>query len=125
MKIYTVLYKKYCSLPDVLIFFTLYTFLRKHLDPQNLQENILWTELFGRFESSYIWHETNTLFYFKKIMPTVKHGGGSVVVSGGWMTCCNCRNHELCSLLENPKAKCPAILFFPEAQRTLGFAAGK
>lgn len=44
-------------------------------------------------------------------MPTVKHGGGSVVVSGGWMTCCNCRNHELCSLLENPKAKCPAIIF--------------
>ncbi len=34
-------------------------------------------ELFGR---CVIWHKTNTAFYKKNIIPTVKHGGGSVMV---------------------------------------------
>ncbi len=49
--------------------------------------NILWTdetkvELFGRCVSRYIWHKTNTGFHKKNIIPTVKHGGGSVKVWG-------------------------------------------
>ncbi len=36
-------------------------------------------ELFGR---CVIWHKTNTAFYKKNIIPTVKHGGGSVIVWG-------------------------------------------
>ncbi len=30
--------------------------------------------------SRYIWHKTNTAFHKKNIIPTVKHGGGSVMV---------------------------------------------
>jgi len=49
--------------------------------------NILWTdktkvELFGRCVSRYIWHKTNAAFQKKNIIPTVKHGGGSVMVWG-------------------------------------------
>ncbi len=36
-----------------------------------------WT--FGRCVSRYIWRKTNTAFHKKNIMPTVKHGGGSVM----------------------------------------------
>ena len=64
------------------------TFAKKHLDdPQDFWENILWTdetkvELFGRCASRYIWRKTNTAFHKKNIIPTVKHGGGSVMVWG-------------------------------------------
>ncbi len=39
-------------------------------------------ELFGRCVSCYIWRKTNTAFHKKNIIPTVKHGGGSVKVWG-------------------------------------------
>lgn len=62
------------------------TFAKKYLDyPQDFWANILWTdatkvELFGRCVSRYIWRKTNTAFHKKNIIPTVKHGGGSVMV---------------------------------------------
>ncbi len=64
------------------------TFAKKYIDyPQDFWANILWTnetivELFGRCVSCYIWHKTNTEFHKKNIIPTVKHGGGSVMVWG-------------------------------------------
>ncbi|KAK3522272.1 hypothetical protein QTP86_000580 [Hemibagrus guttatus] len=63
-------------------------FARKHLDdPQDFWENTLWTdetkiELFGRSVSHYVWRKSNTAFQKKKITPTVKYGGGSVMVWG-------------------------------------------
>ena len=39
-------------------------------------------ELFGRCVSRYIWRKSNTAFQKKNIIPTVKHGGGSVMVWG-------------------------------------------
>uniref|UniRef100_A0A9J7ZRY6 Transposase n=1 Tax=Cyprinus carpio carpio TaxID=630221 RepID=A0A9J7ZRY6_CYPCA len=54
------------------------SFARKHLDdPQDFWKNALWTdetkvELFG----------SNTTFQKKNIIPTVKYGGGSVMVRG-------------------------------------------
>ena len=64
------------------------TFAKKHLDhPQDFWDKILWTdeskvELFGRQGSGYIWRKANTAFHIKNIIPTVKHGGGSVMVWG-------------------------------------------
>ncbi|KAK3542759.1 hypothetical protein QTP70_002767 [Hemibagrus guttatus] len=64
------------------------SFARKHLDdPQDFWENTLWTdetkiELFGRSVSHYIWRKSNTAFQKKNIIPTVKYGGGSVMVWG-------------------------------------------
>ncbi len=64
------------------------TFAKKYLDyPQDLWANILWTdetkvELFGRCVSRYIWRKTNTAFHKKNMIPTVKHGGGSVMLWG-------------------------------------------
>ncbi len=64
------------------------SFARKHLDyPQDFWENTLWTdetkvELFGRGVSRYIWRKSNTAFQKKNIIPTVKYGGGSVMVWG-------------------------------------------
>ena len=62
------------------------SFARKHLDdPQDLWENTLWTdktkvELFGRCVCHYIWRKSNTAFQKKNIVPTVKYGGGSVMI---------------------------------------------
>ncbi|KAK3551411.1 hypothetical protein QTP70_017294, partial [Hemibagrus guttatus] len=64
------------------------SFARKHLDdPQDFWENTLWTdetkiELFGRSVSHYVWCKSNTAFQKKNIIPTVKYGGGSVMVWG-------------------------------------------
>lgn len=62
------------------------TFAKTHLDhPQSFWNNVLWTdeskvELFGRNASRYIWRKKNTAFEKKNIVPTVKHGGGSVMI---------------------------------------------
>ncbi|KAK3571029.1 hypothetical protein QTP86_001280 [Hemibagrus guttatus] len=64
------------------------SFARKHLDdPQDFWENTLWTdetkiELLGRSVSHYVWCKSNTAFQKKTIIPTVKYGGGSVMVWG-------------------------------------------
>ncbi|KAK3510401.1 hypothetical protein QTP70_005894 [Hemibagrus guttatus] len=64
------------------------SFARKHLDdPQDFWENTLWTDetkikLFGRSVSHYVWRKSNTAFQKKNIIPTVKYGGGSVMVWG-------------------------------------------
>ncbi|KAK3574450.1 hypothetical protein QTP86_006615 [Hemibagrus guttatus] len=64
------------------------SFARKHLDePQDFWENTLWNdetkiEHFGRSVSHYVWRKSNTTFHKKNIIPTVKYGGGSVMVWG-------------------------------------------
>ncbi len=60
------------------------------LSPRLLHKvSFLWTdetnvELFGKCVSRYIWRKTNTAFHKKNIIPTIKHGGGSVMVWGGF-----------------------------------------
>ncbi|KAK3510334.1 hypothetical protein QTP70_002516, partial [Hemibagrus guttatus] len=61
------------------------SFARKHLDdPQDFGENTLWTDetKIGRSVSHYFWCKSNTAFQKKNIIPTVKYGGGSVMVWG-------------------------------------------
>ena len=48
---------------------------------------VLWTDeskikLYGHNENRYIWRKTNTAFDEKNLIPTVKHGGGSIMVWG-------------------------------------------
>uniref|UniRef100_A0A8C4TBF5 Transposase n=1 Tax=Erpetoichthys calabaricus TaxID=27687 RepID=A0A8C4TBF5_ERPCA len=60
--------------------------LLDHVDkPQGYWKNVLWTdetkiELFGLNEKCYVWRKENTVFQHKNLMPSVKHGGGSVMV---------------------------------------------
>uniref|UniRef100_A0A8C9TZ63 Transposase Tc1-like domain-containing protein n=1 Tax=Scleropages formosus TaxID=113540 RepID=A0A8C9TZ63_SCLFO len=51
---------------------------------RNTKARLIFTkvELFGRCASCHIWRKTNTAFHKKNIIPTVKHGGGSVMIWG-------------------------------------------
>ena len=63
-------------------------FAKDHLDvPQQFWQNILWTdetkiELFGRNTQHYVWRKNGTAHQHQNIIPTVKYGGGSIMVWG-------------------------------------------
>ncbi|PAA51081.1 hypothetical protein BOX15_Mlig033219g1 [Macrostomum lignano] len=53
--------------------------------PDSYWQSVLWTdetkiELFGRNEKQCVWHKPNTSFEQKHLKPTVKHGGGSIML---------------------------------------------
>ena len=96
--------------------------------------NILWTnatkvELFGSCVSRYIWCKTNTAFHKKNIIPTVKHGGGSVMIWGCFAASGPGRPSIIDGIMnsallsENPEGECPAISLRPQAQAHLGSSA--
>ena len=50
-------------------------------------KNVLWTdetkiELFRHNEKRYVWRKSNAAFKEKNLVPTVKHGGGRIMVWG-------------------------------------------
>ena len=63
-------------------------FAKSHVDkPAAYWEKVLWSdetkiELFGQNEQRYVWRKPNTAFQEKNLVPTVKHGGGSIMVWG-------------------------------------------
>lgn len=63
-------------------------FAQEHVDkPDGFWANILWTdetkiELYGHMRSRYIWRTPKTAFQEKNLVPTVKHGGGSILLWG-------------------------------------------
>uniref|UniRef100_A0A8C4N7K6 Transposase n=1 Tax=Eptatretus burgeri TaxID=7764 RepID=A0A8C4N7K6_EPTBU len=63
-------------------------FAKDHLDDlEGYWKNVLWTDeskvdLFGLNEKCYVYRKPNTVFHHKDLVPTVKHGGGSIMVWG-------------------------------------------
>ena len=55
--------------------------------PQKFWDTVLWTdetklELFGPMDQRYVWRRKNEAYEEKNTLPTVKHGGGSVMLWG-------------------------------------------
>ncbi len=55
--------------------------------PKSIWENVLWSdenkvELFGYNSKRYVWHKNNTAHHQRNTIPTVKHGGGSIMLWG-------------------------------------------
>jgi transposase len=63
-------------------------FAKAHLDnPVSFWRSVLWSdetklELFGHRDRAFVWRETGQAFNQKNTVPTVKHGGGSIMLWG-------------------------------------------
>jgi transposase len=63
-------------------------FAKRHVgDSPNIWKNALWSDetkikLFGHQGKHYVWHKPNTAHHPKDLIPTVKHGGGSIMLWG-------------------------------------------
>uniref|UniRef100_A0A8C5DP94 Transposase n=1 Tax=Gouania willdenowi TaxID=441366 RepID=A0A8C5DP94_GOUWI len=63
-------------------------YAKAHLDkPASFWNKVLWTdetkiELFGHNQGRYAWRKKNTAFQEKHLLPTVKFGGGSIMLWG-------------------------------------------
>ena len=58
-----------------------------HLNkPQDFWNNVLWTdqtkvETFGHNAQQHVWRKPNTAYQHKHLTPTVKHGGGGLMIA--------------------------------------------
>ena len=65
-----------------------FEFAKRHLgDSQSVWRKVFWSdetkiELFGHQGKRYVWHKPNKSHHPKNTIPTVKHGGGSIMLCG-------------------------------------------
>ena len=63
-------------------------FAKRHVkDPKSTRKNICWSdetkiELFGLYAKNYVWQKPSTVHHPSNTIPTVKHGGGSIMLWG-------------------------------------------
>ena len=63
-------------------------YAKSHVDkPQKFLDSVLWSdetklELFGPMDQCYVWRRKNQAYEQKNTLPTVKHGGGSIMLWG-------------------------------------------
>uniref|UniRef100_A0A8C5QEC7 Transposase n=1 Tax=Leptobrachium leishanense TaxID=445787 RepID=A0A8C5QEC7_9ANUR len=63
-------------------------YAKSHVDkPQKFWDSVLWTdetklERFGPMDQRYVWRRKNKAYEEKNTLPTVKHGGGSIMLWG-------------------------------------------
>ncbi len=68
-------------------------FAKKHLkDSKMVTNKILWSdetkiELFGLNSKRYVWRKPGTAHHLSNTVPTVKHGGGSIMLWGCFFSC--------------------------------------
>ena len=81
-------------------------FAKRNIDKSfDYWSKILWSdetklELFGHSSAQYVWRKNNESFDPKNTIPTVKHGGGSLMFCCKWAWTIDLyqRNHDSCSL---------------------------
>ena len=65
-------------------------FVKNHLkDSQTMRNKILWSdgtkiEIFGMNSRRGVWRRPGTAHHLENALPTVKHGGGSIMLWGGF-----------------------------------------
>ena len=65
-------------------------FAKRHIkDSQSMRQKILWSgemkiELFGLNAKCCVWWKLNTTCHARNTIPTVKHGGGSIMLWGSF-----------------------------------------
>ncbi len=70
-----------------------WSLLKKHLkDSKMVTNKILWSdetkiELFGLNSKRYVWRKPGTAHHLSNTVPTVKHGGGSIMLWGCFFSC--------------------------------------